>query len=997
MKRILLLTIAGILSLLYVHPAFSQTLVASYPFNGNANDATGNGNNGTVNGAALTADRFGNAGKAYSFSGGSDVITVADNPMFVLTTDFSASAWVYPVATPPAAGGGTAFTIVSKDANPGNNNAKWIFGLQNGRLAFHSNGPGLGSGEWVYSNLFSLSLNTWYHCAFSKSGNNVTFYLNGNTMGTFTLPSASVNPSAPLTIGFSEAGLSTTGKIDEVHIYNYSINASGIYTDYSSSSLVASYSFTGNAGDASGNGNNGTVNGATLTADRFGNANSAYSFNGSSSYIDVANSVSLQLSNSYTLSAWVKPNSFYSGSCQANFILAKGNQASEGHYNLQYGDFLDGSCGTFTPSNENFACTIRKGATDQSVYENPNTLPVAPGNWYYVVCTYDGTTQKLYVNGKLRASNTTSGSFGTLNAENLFIGKSNDASGYFISGIIDDVNIYNVPLNATAIFDTYVNDIKKPGSGNALQFVRTADVNTCPSLNIGSGYSFGSQDFTFESWIKKDEVLSVPGNLGRIIIVGESNNGWAVGLLNGGELFLSDVGNSGQGSGVVCIDPNDLNWHHIAVVFQSNNVKFYTDGILKSSVPYTASFNGTGDYSLAFRQSFKPFAEQNFSGRMDEVRIWKNIALSQSAIRDWMCRKINAAHPAYSDLVGYFRCDEGSGVSTGGYNGKFGSFVNNASLNWLASGAALGNTIAHDFVNTTKTANISASTGENFSVTSASGNPDGITVYHIDEAPNSNTGANNGGNNKYFGVFQSGGTAPQYTGVYNYTGNPFVNAGNEANLRLAKRADNSITAWTQMSVLPNTTANTISVTGESTEYILGDITGPLPATLILFSASKGNNRILLNWVTENEINLKQYQVEKSTDGRIFTTIGTLYAKGYASNTYNTADINPASRLNYYRLKIIDKDGVFRYSNVIKTDYGEALSVNILPNPAHDYLIVTGAAKFETMRLFDMSGKAAAVFSASASNIYRLNNLAPGLYMLQLESSNEKRVYKIMIQ
>jgi len=69
--------------------------------------------------------------------------------------------------------------------------------------------------------------------------------------------------------------------------------------------LVAYYPFNGNANDASGNGNNGIVNGATLTADRFGNPNSAYSFNGASDYIRVPNSNSLQLTNDFTLSAWI--------------------------------------------------------------------------------------------------------------------------------------------------------------------------------------------------------------------------------------------------------------------------------------------------------------------------------------------------------------------------------------------------------------------------------------------------------------------------------------------------------------------------------------------------------------------------------------------------------------------------------------------------------------------------------------------------------------------
>src|SRR3990167_8524330 len=68
--------------------------------------------------------------------------------------------------------------------------------------------------------------------------------------------------------------------------------------------LVTYYSFDGNANDGSGNGNNGIVNGATLTTDRFGNANSAYDFDGSST-ISVANTTSLNIpSGQITVSVW---------------------------------------------------------------------------------------------------------------------------------------------------------------------------------------------------------------------------------------------------------------------------------------------------------------------------------------------------------------------------------------------------------------------------------------------------------------------------------------------------------------------------------------------------------------------------------------------------------------------------------------------------------------------------------------------------------------------
>jgi len=74
----------------------SDGLVAYYPFNGNANDESGNGNHGTVNGATLTEDLFENAESAYSFDGTNSFIEVMDTPALRLNnTDFTVSAWVY--------------------------------------------------------------------------------------------------------------------------------------------------------------------------------------------------------------------------------------------------------------------------------------------------------------------------------------------------------------------------------------------------------------------------------------------------------------------------------------------------------------------------------------------------------------------------------------------------------------------------------------------------------------------------------------------------------------------------------------------------------------------------------------------------------------------------------------------------------------------------------------------------------------------------------------
>ena len=102
-----------LITLFFVTPIFSQInlkngLVACYPFNANAKDESGNGNNGTVNGATLTTDRFGKVSSAYDFNGNSNYIDIPSNNLQNPT--FSYSAWIKPNSLPQS---GIAFFILS--------------------------------------------------------------------------------------------------------------------------------------------------------------------------------------------------------------------------------------------------------------------------------------------------------------------------------------------------------------------------------------------------------------------------------------------------------------------------------------------------------------------------------------------------------------------------------------------------------------------------------------------------------------------------------------------------------------------------------------------------------------------------------------------------------------------------------------------------------------------------------------------------------------------
>jgi hypothetical protein len=110
--------------------------------------------------------------------------------------------------------------------------------------------------------------------------------------------------------------------------------------------LVAYYPFSGNAIDASGNNNNPIFNNATLTADRNGNANSAYHFNGLDNYMQISNSPSLNMNNTISICVWVKAKDFYTGTCYNNMLISKGITdnpgANIGNYNLRFADAITG-------------------------------------------------------------------------------------------------------------------------------------------------------------------------------------------------------------------------------------------------------------------------------------------------------------------------------------------------------------------------------------------------------------------------------------------------------------------------------------------------------------------------------------------------------------------------------------------------------------------------------------------------------------------------------
>ena len=201
--------------------------------------------------------------------------------------------------------------------------------------------------------------------------------------------------------------------------------------------LVAYYPFNGNTNDESGNGNNGTLYGPTLTTDRFGNPNKAYSFNGTSDYIRVSDSQSLDIGDSLTITAWG-----YIPAISSGRIVRKINTwgPSSGGYIL-----TGGSSGINTQLQ---LSTNPIGAVTSVTKDTALNL----NEWYFIAMTYDGSTVSLFLNGSKIYSEAHTGAI-NLNNYDVYIGSSEGLE--FFTGKIDDIRIYNRDLSDTEIQTIY--------------------------------------------------------------------------------------------------------------------------------------------------------------------------------------------------------------------------------------------------------------------------------------------------------------------------------------------------------------------------------------------------------------------------------------------------------------------------------------------------------------------------------------------------------------
>lgn len=181
---------------------------------------------------------------------------------------------------------------------------------------------------------------------------------------------------------------------------------------------------------------------------------------------------------------------------------------------------------------------------------------------------------------------------------------------------------------------------------------------------------------------------------------------------------------------------------------------------------------------------------------------------------------------------------------------------------------------------------------------------------------------------------------------------------------------------------------------------------PLPVELTSFTGYNDGNKNVLNWTTASEINTAKFEVERASSlSGSYTFIGERAAAGNSTQplSYSLDDLNPLQGHNYYRLKMIDLDGSFKYSNVIminvaQVKYEDAIS-NVYPNPTDHTIFIDYQASSNSnvnVLIYDALGqemllKKVAVNKGNQTLNIDVNTFADGVYIIQIQDVNSGKV------
>ncbi len=385
-------------------------------------------NDGSLNGdVAWSGDTPDGVGTALSFDGLGDYILVPDHPSLQLVDELTLTAWIKESVSH------TYAKIVSRRSG----SYFYFLGVDNGKPY---GGIGDGSDYDVTGKSLVMSSDHWNHVGFGYHDVQDRMYM--HFAGTEQPQSVSQNlpPNAGVnvSIGADSAGSSNffRGLIDDVAVYNVALSSAEIrqlYHNHPHVNLVASYYFDGSAIDASGNGHDGSINGAAWAPDRNGDVDKALSFDGND-YVLVNDHPDLRFSQALTITAWIRETT------RGSYAKVLSRRSGSYFYFLgvdngePYGGIGDGSSYTVTQK----------------------SIDMPLDQWHFIAFVYDNTANSMhiYYDG-IYDGRAVTRSLPLMTGVDLSIGADFEGTNNYFEGLIDSVAIYDLALTAEEMRANY--------------------------------------------------------------------------------------------------------------------------------------------------------------------------------------------------------------------------------------------------------------------------------------------------------------------------------------------------------------------------------------------------------------------------------------------------------------------------------------------------------------------------------------------------------------